>query len=116
MHQFAQSIGSGKKCVPVEAHYSIGIVQRQNASLRRAFNVIQEDLKDEKLTKSSILQMAVKAINDTAGSNRITPTVLVFGMFPKLTAREPNPSIVARAKAIQKAPMEVSKLRARKNQ
>ncbi|KAI0995357.1 hypothetical protein K3495_g12825 [Podosphaera aphanis] len=115
MHQFAESIGSGTKCVPVEAHHSIGIVERQHAPLRRAFNVIQEDLKDQKLTKSSILQMAVKAINDTAGSNGITPTVLAWGTFQILTAHEQNPSIVARAKAIQKASIEVSKLRARKS-
>jgi hypothetical protein len=36
-----------------------------------------------------ILQMAVKAINDTAGYDSIVPTLLVFGAFPRITHIDP---------------------------
>ena len=32
------------KCVPVEAHWSIGLVERAYATLRRAFEIIHEDI------------------------------------------------------------------------
>ncbi|KAI1007325.1 hypothetical protein K3495_g906 [Podosphaera aphanis] len=113
--QYAQSIGTGTKCIPVEAHHSNGIVERYHAPLRRAFNIIIEELRDQKLNKSTILQMAVKAINDTAGPDGITPTLLVFGMYPKITeAHESNLPIIARVKAIQKASANISAFRSNK--
>ena len=39
MQQFAQSLGTGTKCAPVEAHHSIGLVERYYELLRRAFYV-----------------------------------------------------------------------------
>jgi hypothetical protein len=40
----AKSIGSTTKCVPVEAHHSIGLVERYHAPLRRAFEIITKEL------------------------------------------------------------------------
>ena len=82
--------------VPVEAHWSIGKVERYHAPLRRAFNIISAEL-GSNVSKDVILQMAVKAINDTAGPDGIVPTVLVFGAYPRnlrlsdtLSARSPG--------------------------
>jgi hypothetical protein len=59
-----------------------------------------------------MLQIAVKAINDTAGYNSIVPTLLVFGAFSRMTHIHPSaPSIAQRATAIKKAMAEVTKLR-----
>jgi hypothetical protein len=59
-----------------------------------------------------ILQMAVKAINDTAGPDGLIPTLLVFGTYPRLTQLDPPaPTITQRAQAIKKAMAEVVKLR-----
>lgn len=115
MVQLAGSLGTGTKCAPVEAHHSIGLVERYHQPLRRAFNVIQEELKDQNLDRAIILQMAVKSINDTAGPDGSTPTILVFGTYPKITeAHTSNLSIIKRANAIQKASAEIVKLRAKR--
>jgi hypothetical protein len=40
----------------------------------------------ESLTKEKGLQAAFKAINNTAGSNRLVPTLLVFKAYLKINA------------------------------
>ena len=55
--------------------------------------------------------MAVKAINDLAGPNRIIPTLLVFSTYPRLTKIDPlSLSITKRIKAIRAATKEVRRL------
>lgn len=59
-----------------------------------------------------VLQMAVKAVNDTAGPNGLVPTLLVFGAYPRMAKLDPPaPGIAVRSKAIEKAMAEPSKLR-----
>ena len=59
------------------------------------------------------LQMALKAINDTAGPNGLVPTVLVFGAYPRISNSDaPSASIIARATAVKKAMVEVRKFHA----
>ena len=89
----------------------MGIVERYHASLRRAYEVISEDLPN--IPRYLALQMAVKAINDTAGPDGLVPTLLVFGCYPRMTQLDPtSPSIATHALAIKKAMHEVNKLRA----
>jgi hypothetical protein len=58
-----------------------------------------------------MLQMAVKAINDSAGPDGIVPTLLVFGAYPRLTELDPpSPSVTKRAEAICAATKEVRRL------
>jgi hypothetical protein len=59
--------------IPVKTHHSIGKVERYHGSIRRAFEIITADLGND-VTPDNALQIAVKAVNDTAG-----PTVL----FPR---------------------------------
>ena len=107
--QNANSMTIQKKCVPVEAAQSIGIVERYHAPLRRAFKIISDELKGN--NKMLLLQMAVKSVNDTAGPDGLIPTLLVFGTYPRMTPLDPPaPSIIQRATAIQKAMKEVAKL------
>ncbi|KAI0993907.1 hypothetical protein K3495_g14277 [Podosphaera aphanis] len=101
------------KCVPVEAAQSVGIVERYHGPLRRAYNIISEELKSA--AKPLKLQMAVKALNDTVGPNGLTPTLLVYGTYPKMSSIDPPaPSIQERASAIAKAMSEVRKLHAQR--
>ena len=59
--------------------------------------------------------MAVKAINNTAGPNRLVPTLLVYGAYPKISNLDlPTPSITEQAAAIQKAIAEMVKLQVTK--
>lgn len=65
--QSAQTMSITVKEIPVEAHHSIGKVERYHAPLKRAYQVIESDLPTA--APEQILSMAVKAINDTAGPN-----------------------------------------------
>ncbi|RAL67679.1 hypothetical protein DID88_008420 [Monilinia fructigena] len=109
--QHATSMSIQTKAVPVEAHHSIGKVERFHTPLRRSFKIIQEETEDIGVSKTAMLQMAVKAINDTAGPNGLVPTLLVFGTFPRMVDSDPpTPNIQQRASAISKAMKEVHKL------
>jgi hypothetical protein len=73
------------------------------------YEVISTDLKG--INKALLLQMVVKAINDTAGPNGLVPTLLVFGSYLQLTSLDPpSPLIAQRAATIKRATEEVSKL------
>ncbi|KAI0993887.1 hypothetical protein K3495_g14297, partial [Podosphaera aphanis] len=97
--------------VPTEAHNAIGVVERYHKPLRRAYAIIKEELN---VTKDVGLQMAVKAVNDTAGPDGIIPTLLVFGAYPRMVETDPPATTVSqRAMAIKKAMEEVGKLRAK---
>ena len=55
--------------------------------------------------------MAVKAVNDTAGPNRLVPTLLAYGAYPRMSNLDPPaPSITDQAAAIRKAIAEMVKL------
>ena len=113
-HEFTSSASAmaiTTKCVPVEAHHSIGIVERYHKPLRRAYDIIREEIPD--IQRDNALQMAVKAVNDTAGPDGLTPTLLVFGTYPRMVQSDPpSPSVLQRADAIKKAMHEVRKLHA----
>jgi hypothetical protein len=99
------------KEVPVKAYNSVGQVERYYTPLQHAYEIIQDELKDEQINKEIMLQMAVKAINDSAGPDGIVPTLLVFDAYPRLTKMDPpSPSVTKRAEAIRTATKEVRRL------
>jgi hypothetical protein len=74
--------------------------------------VIKNKIKGTGADRAIMLQMAVKAINNTAGYDSIVSTLLVFGAFSRITHIDPPaPSIAQRATAIKKTMAEVTKLR-----
>jgi hypothetical protein len=100
------------KAIPVEAHWSIGLVERAHPALRRAYQIITDECKD--IHKELALQMAVKAVNDTAGPDGLVPTLLVYGAYPRISNLDPPaPSVTDRAAIIRKAMAEIVKLRAK---
>ncbi|KAL0929476.1 uncharacterized protein CTRU02_204398 [Colletotrichum truncatum] len=89
--------------MPVEAHWAVGKVERAHAPLRRAYDILHTEL-SHNTDDETILQMAIKALNDTAGPYGIVPTLLVFGTYPRINKDSPpSPEIVQRAEAAQKA-------------
>ena len=61
--------------------------------LRHTYKIISLDLKG--INKELILQIAIKAINDFTGPDRLIPILLVFGTYPQITNNSPPfPSIV----------------------
>lgn len=108
--EYAGTMGIRTKAVPVEAHNSIGIVERYHGPLRRVYQIIRTELPD--LSDEAVLQTSFKAINDTAGPDGLVPTLLVFGAYPRMTESDrPSPTVTQRANAIKKAMAEVRKLR-----
>jgi hypothetical protein len=109
--QYALVIGVGTKGVPVEAHNFIGMVERYHSLIRRAYQIIISEIPE--LDKDMALQMAFKAINNSAGPDGLVLTLLVFGAYPKIIKSDaPSSSVAQRATAIKKAMAEIHKLQA----
>jgi hypothetical protein len=66
--------------VLVEAYWSIRKVEYYYIVLCCIYQIISKELPD--LNKEMVLQIAVKAINNTAGPNGLILTLLVFNAFP----------------------------------
>jgi hypothetical protein len=97
------------KEVPVKAHNSIGKIKRYYGLLRQAYKILSSKLPSA--NKEAILQITVKAVNDSAGPDGIMPTLLVFEAYPCITRDSlPSPFITEQAKAIYKAIKEVRRL------
>ena len=115
--QHARAMAITTKSVPVEAHQSVGLVERAHPALRRAYEILSTEFNTlgVETTREMLLQMAVKAVNDTAGPDGLIPTLLVYGAYPRMVETDPPaPSISQRAAAIRKAMEEITKIRARK--
>src|SRR6266487_1478112 len=103
------------KSVLVEAHWLVRLVERAYPALQRVYQVILKELRTTS-TKELTLQMAVKAVNNTAGPDGLVPTLLVFSAYPRMTKLDPlAPSITARTTVVRKAMAEITKLQARKS-
>ena len=68
------------KEVPIKAYNSIGKVEQYYTPLCRVYKIISLELEDA--SKELILQMAIKAVNNSAGPDRLVPTLLVFSAYP----------------------------------
>ena len=89
------------KEVSVEAYNSIGKVEQRYAPLRRAYDILQQELKDEHVDKHAILQMAVKAVNDTTSPNGLVLTLLIFKIYLRITRLSAFLTLmIKRAKAV----------------
>ena len=110
--QYATAMAISTKAVPVEAHWSVGLIERAHSALQRAYQIITDECKD--IQKELALQMAVKAVNNTAGPDGLVPTLLVYGAYPRMSNLDPPaPSIMEQAAAIRKAMAEIVKLQAK---
>jgi len=68
------------KEVPIKAHNSIRKVERYYTLLYRVYKIISLELKDA--SKELTLQIAIKAVNDSAGLDGLIPILLVFSAYP----------------------------------
>jgi hypothetical protein len=60
--------------------------------VRRAYKIIIAEIKG--INKDIALQMAFKAINDTAGLDGIVPILLVYGALPRISEYDPLSPLV----------------------
>jgi hypothetical protein len=60
--------------------------------VRRAYKIITAKIKG--INKDIVLQIAFKAINNTAGPDGIVPILLVYGALPRISEYDPlSPSV-----------------------
>ncbi len=98
------------KVVLVEAHWSIDVMKRYHAKLRRAYQMIIENLD---VDKEFVLQMIVKAINDTIDSDNLVLILLIFEAYSRMHVMNLSiSSIIQRTITIEKAMIEIKKFRA----
>jgi hypothetical protein len=89
------------KEVFVKAYNSVRLIKRYHTLLRCVYKILKAELKNKHIDKEMILQMAVKAVNDSARPDKIVLTLLVFGLYPRITEIDLlSPIIARRAKAI----------------
>ncbi len=84
--QHASSMGIRVKIVPIEAQNSIGIVERYYGPIRRAYLIVLTKIPG--ISRDMALQMAFKAVNDTAGPDSLVPTLLVYGALPRMVEND----------------------------
>jgi hypothetical protein len=98
------------KAVFVEAHWSIDVVKRYHAELRRTYQMIFENLD---VNKKIALQMIVKAINDTVDFDDLMLILLIFEIYFRMHVMNlSTSSITQRAITIEKTMIEIKKFRA----
>lgn len=96
--------------VGVERASSMGLGEQIHHPLRRSFLKLKSE--NPNVSDELLLDVAVKAHNDSSGLNGLVPTLLVFGAFPRLPVRtgaEELPSNTARARMRQTAMAEFNK-------
>ncbi len=84
-------------------------MKRYHAKLRRAYQMIIENLD---VDKEFVLQMIVKAINDTVDSDDLMFILLIFEAYLRMHVMNLSiSSITQRAMIIEKAMIEIKKFR-----
>jgi len=77
--QYAIILGIVTKSVPIKAHNLVRMVEHYYSPLYRIYYIIIAELPD--ISKDIALQIAFKAINDSAGPNSLISTLLVFKAY-----------------------------------
>ena len=86
------------------------MVKRYYSPFCRIYHIITAELLD--ISKDIALQIAFKAINNSAGPNSLIPILLVFGAYLCIVkSNTPNPTVIQQAAALKKAMEEVKKLK-----
>jgi hypothetical protein len=63
------------------------------------------------VSKQFVLQIAIKAVNNTAGPDGLVPTLLVFSTYPRITTTDtPSLMVTKHGKAIIKAMKQIAEL------
>ncbi|KAF2462517.1 uncharacterized protein BDR25DRAFT_249023, partial [Lindgomyces ingoldianus] len=79
---------------------ALGKIKRAHAPLRRAYNILCAEL-DDCTNNKLVLQIAVKALNNTAGLNSFVPTLLVFRTYLRINIDSAlSSNIITQANAV----------------
>ncbi|KAF2707462.1 hypothetical protein K504DRAFT_384503, partial [Pleomassaria siparia CBS 279.74] len=82
---------------------AVSKIKRAHKPLKRVFNILKAKISTCTDNKD-ILQIAVKALNNTTGPHRIILTLLIFRAYLRINKDlPPTLDIIVRANAVQKA-------------
>jgi thiol-disulfide isomerase/thioredoxin len=114
--QFVISMTIIIKAISMKTHWSIDVMKRYHVELRRTYQMINDDLTtesiNETINKEVMLQMIVKAINDTIESDELMLILLVFETYSRMhVMNSSTSSIIQRVMIIEKAMIEIRKFR-----
>lgn len=100
--------------MPVKAHWAVGKIEKFYAPLKRIYEIIRDECGTE-CSQGTILQAAVKTVNDTAGPDGLIPTLLIFGILPRFTMDlPPTPIQAKRAETVNKIMAKLRKFTAKR--
>jgi len=98
------------KEVPVKAYNSVGKVERYYIFVQRIYKILETEILN--INKEVLLQIAIKAINDSVGLKGLILILLVFGAYTKINTKDlPVATIRQRKQAINKAIIELKRLK-----
>ena len=105
-------VGVAVQVVPVESSNSMGVGERYHDPLRRIYRKIE--MEHPRHPKEIILALANKAMNDTMGPEGLVPSLLVFGVIPRVSAATSElPEHAVRLSMMQTARDEMESITAR---
>src|SRR6266487_473070 len=94
--------------IPVKAYNSVSKVEQYYMPVRRVYELFLKSFPE--ISKEERLALLVKCVNNTVGPDGLVPTLLVFGVYPRiLSSKGPLALTSERAKAIEKGIEEVRK-------
>jgi len=109
----ASEMGSIVKIAPTEGHERIGTIERSHATLRAIYDKLRIDLPS--MRKEERLSMSFRAINDVPNAETgISPTTLVFGVFPKIPGAGHRGDVAKRAHIIQQCTKLATAMKSRR--
>lgn len=96
----------------VQSHNAIGVGERYHSFLRQIYRKVR--CEHPNVENQYALTLAVKAMNDSAGPHGLVPTLLVFGVMPRIPIAPADlPEQVARMKAMISARSEMTAVMAK---
>jgi hypothetical protein len=107
LRELHESNGIALQVSEIESHNSIGLGVIILSPLRRVYNKILTEYPH--LHRTMLLELAIKATNDTLGIGGISPSMLVFGCIPRFPIVSSHiPEQTERMKALQIGMMEMN--------
>ena len=97
--------------VPTEAHHVIGVGERQHHVVRNIYNKLKLDF--TYLNREELLELTFRAVNYAPGPDGVSPTILVYGIPPKLSIpQRRDTTLASRVVKIRQATAIAAKLKA----
>jgi hypothetical protein len=97
----------------IKTYWAIGKIERAYRPLRRTYDIFREEL-DVRTDNKSILQIAVKALNNIARPNGLILTFFVFRAYLRINKDSPPfLALIQKAATVQKAIKMLQKNRAK---